>query len=188
MKAGFLAILFLVIALTISAVPSDAALVNVTSYPIWTNSGITVNASDIVTFSGASGSWNWGMGLVGPDGTNLNTIGHPEWLYDEWVQNYQHGQLIGFIGTVGDLNSNPRIISPGNSGLFAIGTGTVQITGLAGQVWLGFNDDRISLNTGDNGGSINVDVSSPVPEPGTMMLLGSGLVGLAGYGRKRFKK
>lgn len=29
---------------------------------------------------------------------------------------------------------------------------------------------------------------TPVPEAGTMILLGTGLIGLAGYGRKRFRK
>jgi len=38
------------------------------------------------------------------------------------------------------------------------------------------------------GGSFSDQPTEPIPEPGTMMLLGSGLAGLASYGRKRFRK
>lgn len=54
-------------------------------------------------------------------------------------------------------------------------------------------EDSFAFNSGYGdrvGANILVPdtVSHPVPEPGTMLLLGSGLIGIAGWGRKRFRK
>jgi hypothetical protein len=51
---------------------------------------------------------------------------------------------------------------------------------------IGYTSDNLfSVSEIQAYGSSSTD---PVPEPATMFLLGSGLIGLAGYGRKKFFK
>ena len=61
-------------------------------------------------------------------------------------------------------------------------------TPMAEIYWIGMEDLPFS-NTDKDYNDMIVKVSQvPVPEPTTMLLLGSGLIGLAGYGRKKFFK
>jgi len=178
----------LVFFLSLLAIPSVQAVAltfTVATDPLWTDTGLLLNAGETVTLFGATGTvtWaTWSGRSSGPEGDPQPTL-----TWDEWITNGRHGQLIGFVG------ADPGGIAQNDSRLFEIGNGSVTKSGVSGKLWLGFNDDYTHPDSwnADNLGAITVNMDGPrttvdgVPEPLTLLLLGSGVALLFGL-RKRY--
>ena len=83
-----------------------------------------------------------------------------------------------------DDDGNFILVEGGNVdwGFLSIVTGNSDSTS-----WVTFSTPENSGNWDYAVAGMDVDVA-PVPEPSTMLLMGSGLLGLVGYSRKRFSK
>jgi catechol 2,3-dioxygenase-like lactoylglutathione lyase family enzyme len=165
---------------------SYAVTVTVTADPLWTNTGVVLSPADSVLIHDAAGDWSGGSAWTyGPAGEFRG----PAYWYDEWVTDGMHGELIGAVVAPG-LNLNvapPRALPQNDPRLFAIGTEAVALTGKAGVLWLGFNDDYTSeWNQSDNFGTVAVQVDS-VPEPSTLALLAVGVMAILALAERRWK-
>lgn len=165
----------------------DFALPGLGSFAIWAGGlpGVGFTTKSLYQNGGASS-----MDIISlTDGSDISQIefdvsngltAPARYPQNIWVRTYNDSLSTGF-----DFDFN----------LSSAGTITIWSDGLTvfdeiraqsyGSTTIDHNENQYGAISIDN---IFVGTSTPVPEPATMLLLGTGLVGLLGFGRKKFKK
>ena len=155
-----------------SFTPSPIPNVVATGWAIVSNAGASYNLCDLCP----------GGGGAGPKHT---IIGDPVFVVAKGA--FLYDAAVGGSGIAGDGSNNPFLTSRGGAVRFDI-----KILGLSDAVYADTASFSFGTGQGTNLNLVGVCTQScdtvvlRTPEPSTLMLIGAGLVGLAGYGwRKR---
>ena len=118
------------------------------------------------------------------------------WAFDYWDLSYlQNDTFVSLVTTQGTPVINVTLLDLQSSWGIGITSGYFEQTydltpyGFTGAD-IGFTlTEADTLATGSLAGIDNVSVTgAPVPEPSTILLVGTGLIGIIGFGRKRLNK
>ena len=198
----------LVVTLTISMVLASVGLVSATKIGSWTfewsetsywasaddMSVITYLAIDNSGMTSLNGIYDIPQSITASDQGNeffINSLTDPH--FDDFANAITNGVDDDLRWSIETKYIFPRTT---DTELESVAFGTTPDFNGYDVVTLGLYVDEYSVIPTDASGdhtdftfrfSLNV-YDAPIPEPTTMLLFGAGLVGLAGFGRKKFKK
>ena len=95
---------------------------------------------------------------------------------------------VSFLGVTELNNNQPDYFVLTTLTFSCLGSGTSFIEIDSTDPFLTLGDAYGNPLAFDLGGPVQINQTAPVPEPSTILLVGTGLLGIMGFGRKRFSK